>query len=141
MRGGTVTLLGWLLAASVISTGLAAAAQSPAPEDQLRDAAIRIDRAATALGEAEAVTRLAASGAAILTTRTDGAVTLTLRGGRAGVTSFRSGRNLVLPASGTARPSGGVACPPDTANSIARPGTIPSAKYSPIIPILTQGRR
>lgn len=59
----------------------------------------------------ETLARLAASGAAILTTKTDGAVTLTLRGGRAGVTSFRSGRNLVLPASGASLPSGGASRP------------------------------
>ncbi len=61
MRGGTVTLLGWIIAALIGTAGFATAAQSPAPEDQLRDAAIRIDRAATTLGEAETVIRLAAA--------------------------------------------------------------------------------
>jgi hypothetical protein len=59
MRGGSVRLLGWLAAFGIMWAGQAAAGQPPISEDRLRDAGIRIDRAAAALGEAETVTRLA----------------------------------------------------------------------------------
>lgn len=45
----------------LLTGGLAGAGQSPTSEDRLRDAAIRIERAATALGEPETVARLAAA--------------------------------------------------------------------------------
>jgi hypothetical protein len=61
MRGGIVTLLEWCVAVLILTGGPAIAAQPPTPEDQLRDAAIRIERAAAALGEAETVSRVAAA--------------------------------------------------------------------------------
>jgi hypothetical protein len=61
MRRGIVTLLGVLIAMLIGTVGVVSAGQAPSPEEQLRDAVIRIDRAATALGEAETVSRLAAA--------------------------------------------------------------------------------
>ena len=61
MRADVSVVVGGLLAVIFLTGGLAAAGQPPTPEEQLRDAAIRIERAATALGEAETVTRLAAA--------------------------------------------------------------------------------
>ncbi len=61
MRVRIGVVAGGFIAVILLAGGLAAAAQPAVSEDQLRVAAIRIDRAATALGEPETVSRLAAA--------------------------------------------------------------------------------
>jgi len=61
MRRRIVGFLGWLAAALLIAEGVSAAGQAPPLEEQLRDAALRIEWAAAPLEEREIVARLAAA--------------------------------------------------------------------------------
>jgi hypothetical protein len=61
MHRRIIALAGCLAAGLIGLAAVALAGQAPSYEDQLRDAAIRIDRAAAPLGEAGAVSRLAAA--------------------------------------------------------------------------------
>lgn len=61
MRRRVVGFLGWLAAGLLIAGGISAAGQAPPLEDQLRDAALRIEWAAASLEERENVARLAAA--------------------------------------------------------------------------------
>lgn len=60
MRPGFGRAFGWLAVVAIVWGGAAAAGQAPSLEEQLRDAAARIDRAAVVLGEPETISRLAA---------------------------------------------------------------------------------